>query len=240
MKVKHIVKISACLLAIIALTYYAFDIFYAAKRTSAEKSAQASVFTVIIDAGHGGADGGAVSVDGTAEKEINLVIAQYLEELLNLYGVKTVMTRTTDDSIHSSEAVTLREKKVSDIHNRMAIMENTENAVFVSIHQNKFPNASLWGAQVFYSPNTTDSAELADLIQNNVKSILQPQNNRVIKKSGNSIYLLYYAKKTAVLVECGFVSNPEETLKLKDSVYQKQIAYSIACGILEYLNTKVV
>lgn len=240
MKSKKTIIFSFILLTLAILSFYIFNLINHAKLTAGTIKAQKSEFTIIIDAGHGGADGGAVGADGMAEKVINLQISQYLDNILNFHGVKTIMTRTTDDSIHSDEANTLREKKVSDIHNRMAVMEGTENAVFVSIHQNKFSNSTLWGTQVFYSPNTTESAELADLIQTNVKNIIQPTNKRVIKKSGSSIYLLYNAKKTAVLVECGFVSNPQENEMLQTPDYQQKIAFSIACGIIEYLNTKVV
>lgn len=240
MKSKKTIIFSFILLTLAILSFYIFNLINHAMLTAGTIKAQKSEFTIIIDAGHGGADGGAVGADGMAEKVINLQISQYLDNILNFHGVKTIMTRTTDDSIHSDEANTLREKKVSDIHNRMAVMEGTENAVFVSIHQNKFSNSTLWGTQVFYSPNTTESAELADLIQTNVKNIIQPTNKRVIKKSGSSIYLLYNAKKTAVLVECGFVSNPQENEMLQTPDYQQKIAFSIACGIIEYLNTKVV
>lgn len=192
---------------------------------------------VVIDAGHGGEDGGAVAFDGTAEQAVNLEIARLLETQLNAFGVQTVMTRTTEESIHSGNANTIRERKVSDIHNRMQIMESTENSMFVSIHQNKYESSSQWGTQVFYSPNTTSSAHLAECIQSSVITALQPDNKRMIKKSDSSIYLLYYAKKTAVLVECGFFSNPSETKKLKDPQYQKQMAFAIAAGILNYMNT---
>lgn len=227
-------------LAAVLLVYYGVRIHKSIRRVSAELHEQKTVPTVVIDAGHGGADGGAVACDGTPEKEFNLQIARYLEEFLHACGVRTLMTRTADVSIHSAEADSLREKKVSDIHNRMAILEKAENAVFVSIHQNQFADPSQWGAQVFYSPNTTDSAELAQAIQENVKFLLQPRNGREIKKSGSNIYLLYYAKKPAVLVECGFISNPEENRKLKTPEYQKQVAFAVACGIMRYLNSKVV
>lgn len=216
------------------LLFYVF-VYTTAKPTNGSVQTKESV--IIIDAGHGGEDGGAVAADGTVEQLLNLQIAKYLEAQLNVFGIKTVMTRTTEDSIHSADATTTRERKVSDIHNRMEIMESTENAAFVSIHQNKFDSSSQWGTQVFYSPNTTSSAALADCIQQSVVRTLQPENTRVIKKSNSSIYLLYYAKKTAVLVECGFLSNPSETEKLKDANYQKQMAFSIALGILEYLNS---
>ncbi len=226
---------AAALILLVCVGYY-LESYYAVKSTAA--SAQLTKESVVvIDAGHGGEDGGAVAADGTVEQAVNLEIARILEAQLQAFGVETVMTRETEDSIHSPDAKTTREKKVSDIHNRMSIMENTDNCIFVSIHQNKYPNSSQWGTQVFYSPNTTASAALAQSIQDSVVSVLQPDNKRMIKKSGSSIYLLYYAKKTAVLVECGFLSNPTETGKLKDQQYQKQMAFAIAAGILNYMNS---
>lgn len=225
---------AAVFILVVCLLFYTY-VYRSSNAVSAPALTKEAV--VIIDAGHGGEDGGAVAADGTAEQLLNLQIAKYLEAQLQVFGVKTVMTRTTEDSIHSAEADTTRERKVSDIHNRMKIMEETPNAMFVSIHQNKFDSSTEWGTQVFYSPNTTSSAALAECIQQSVIKNLQPNNIRMIKKSGSSIYLLYYAKKTAVLVECGFLSNPAELAKIKDAAYQKQIAFSIALGILEYMNS---
>lgn len=226
--------LSAVFILVVCLLFYTY-VYRSSNAVSAPALTKEAV--VIIDAGHGGEDGGAVAADGTAEQFLNLQIAKYLEAQLQVFGVKTVMTRTTEDSIHSAEADTTRERKVSDIHNRMKMMEETPNAMFVSIHQNKFDSSTEWGTQVFYSPNTTSSAALAECIQQSVIKNLQPNNTRMIKKSGSSIYLLYYAKKTAVLVECGFLSNPAELAKIKDAAYQKQIAFSIALGILEYMNS---
>ena len=209
--------------------FYVFEFLRATSNVSAENSPGKCEYTIVIDAGHGGADGGAVASDGISEKVINLEIAYKLNYILRAYGLNTVMTRTDDESIHDSNAKTLREQKVSDIHKRMSIMESDENNIFVSIHQNKFSNSSLWGTQVFYSPNTTDSAVLANCIQNSVCSLLQNDNKRVIKKS-----------RTAVLVECGFVSNPQENKLLENSDYQRKMAFSIAFGIMEYINTKDV
>ena len=192
--------------------------------------------TVIIDAGHGGYDGGAVGADGTFEKQLNLEIAQKLDDILKCYGIATLMTRTDDNSIHSKNAVTIREQKVSDIRNRMKIMDSTENCIFVSIHQNSFTQSKYSGTQVFYSPNTTSSYDLAQEIQTSVKNIIQPDNERQIKKSTSSVYLLYNAKKTAVLVECGFMTNPNELNMLKNEEYQLKMAFSIADGIINYLN----
>lgn len=192
--------------------------------------------TVIVDAGHGGIDGGAVAEDGTVEKDLNLPIAKYVDAYLSALGVKTKLTRSEDISIHSENANTVREIKVSDIHNRMKIIEDTDNCIFLSIHQNSYDNSKYSGAQVFYSPNTTASAEIADSIQNSIVSSLQPDNKRLIKKSTKDIYLLYYAQKPAVLVECGFMTNKSELEMLKNEEYQRKMAFSIAVGILNYIN----
>ena len=225
---KRVFPICIFILCFFCVGFYVFEFLRATSNVSAENSPGKCEYTIVIDAGHGGADGGAVASDGISEKVINLEIAYKLNYILRAYGLNTVMTRTDDESIHDSNAKTLREQKVSDIHKRMSIMESDENNIFVSIHQNKFSNSSLWGTQVFYSPNTTDSAVLANCIQNSVCSLLQ------------NIYLLYYAKRTAVLVECGFVSNPQENKLLENSDYQRKMAFSIAYGIMEYINTKDV
>lgn len=194
---------------------------------------------VIIDAGHGGFDGGAVSDDGTVEKDINLSIALYLQEYLAIFNIKTIMIRETDCSVEDNGLNTIRQKKSSDLHNRMKIMEETDNAVFVSIHQNKFPDGKYSGTQVFYSPKTKDESQvLAQTIQDYIVNTLQKDNKRQIKECGTSVFLMYNAVKPAVLVECGFLSNYEETQRLKSSEYQKKIAFCIAMGIQNYLSVR--
>lgn len=188
---------------------------------------------IIIDAGHGGEDGGAVAVDGTYEKDINLQISLKLNDLLSVFGYKTHLIRTTDTAIHTS-GNTIRERKVSDIRNRTATMDLYENCIYLSVHQNKYEDSRIWGTQTFYSANCDESQEIAGLIQNAVKSQLQPDNKRQIKKSGTDIYVLYNATKPAVMVECGFVSNPSELNQLKNSTYQNNMALSIATGIINY------
>ena len=190
---------------------------------------------IIVDAGHGGFDGGASTDDGVPEKGINLKIALFLKEYLNFFGFQVVMTRDSDISTEDEGLNTIRSKKTSDLHNRMALMEKTENAVFVSIHQNHFSQSKYSGAQVFYSKNfSEESAGLAQSIQESIVYFVQPQNTRQIKPCGTSVYLIYNAVKPAVLVECGFLSNLEEAEKLKIEDYQKKIAFSIAAGILNY------
>lgn len=191
--------------------------------------------TVIIDAGHGGFDGGAATNDGTSEKGINLNIALYLRDYLEFFGFTVVMTRESDVSTEDEGLTTIRSKKSSDLHNRMEIMENTDNAIFVSVHQNHFSSSKYYGAQVFYSKNFSEqSSLLAQNIQENIVLNLQPENSRQIKPCTSSVYLIYNAVKPAVLVECGFLSNYEEAEKLKTEDYQKQMAFCIAIGILNY------
>lgn len=191
---------------------------------------------IIIDAGHGGFDGGAVAPDGTVEKDINLSISKYLQEYLNFFGFNTVMTREKDASIEDDGLQTIRERKTSDLHNRMKIMEETENALFISIHQNKFSIEKYSGTQVFYSPKTKEeSSLLAQSIQDSIANTLQKDNTRQIKECGTSVFLMYNAVKPAVLVECGFLSNYAETKLLNTPEYQKKIAFCIAKGIQDYI-----
>lgn len=190
--------------------------------------------TVIIDAGHGGEDGGAVGKGGVVEKDINLPIAMKTAESLKKSGYDVILTRDGDYAVYSEEAKTLREKKVSDIHNRFAIIEDSGDCIFVSIHMNHFDSAYVCGAQTFYSGNNPESKKLADSVQSAIKTLVQPENERVTKKATSSIYLLYYAQVPAIMVECGFISNENEAAKLQTTEYQNQMAAAIAEGINHY------
>lgn len=189
---------------------------------------------IIIDAGHGGEDGGAVAPDNSLEKDYNLDIALKLEAILKLYGFNVIMTRTEDTMTCDNNLKTQRQKKVSDIRNRFSIIQKYDNGVFVSIHQNKFSDSNQKGSQVFYSPNNLKSKTLADCIQKSIADNLQKDNKRLTKKSGTEIYLLYHSKIPSVLVECGFLSNANDLKFLKDDGYRKMIAVLIADGIIEY------
>ncbi len=192
--------------------------------------------TVIIDAGHGGEDGGAIAQDGTLEKDINLSISKKLETALKVMGYNVIMTRSKDELIYDADvSKTMRQKKVSDIHNRTDLINSTPNSVLISIHQNKFSQSQYSGTQVFYSSNNEDSKPLAQSIQLSVRKLLQQENKREIKKTGTNIYMLYYANVPAVMVECGFLSNYEECNKLKTDKYQKQMVFCIMYGILNYI-----
>ena len=187
--------------------------------------------TVVIDAGHGGEDGGAVSVTGAHESGINLQIALRLNDLLRLLGRRTVMIRTADVSVHT-EGATIAQKKVSDIRNRVRTVESVRNALLVSIHQNLFQESKYRGAQVFYA-KTDGSQDLAELLQAQLSSQLDPNNHRKCKKS-DGVYLMEHVSCPAVLVECGFLSNAAEEALLRDDAYQKKLSAVIACTVNSY------
>ena len=191
-------------------------------------------YTVIIDAGHGGEDGGAVAYDGSLEKNFNLDIALRLQKILELYGFNVIMTRTEDKMTCDDNLKTQRQKKISDIRNRLEIINKFSNAIFVSIHQNKFSDSRQEGTQVFYSPVNLNSKKLADYIQNAVVANLQKNNKRKTKKSGTEIFLLYHSTIPAVMVECGFLSNSNDLSLLKTDDYKNQIATLVADGIINY------
>jgi N-acetylmuramoyl-L-alanine amidase len=190
--------------------------------------------TVIIDPGHGGPDGGAVGVDGVVEKGINLSISLKLRSYFIAAGYTVIMTREDDRTIADEGSKTIRSKKNTDLHNRLDIVDAYPNALFISIHQNIYSSAQYSGTQVFYSPNNPCSKDLATLWQSTVKNQLQPDNSRAIKPAEDNLFILYHAKSPAVMVECGFLSNPGECKKLEDNAYQNQMAFSIFSGTLQY------
>ena len=187
--------------------------------------------TLILDAGHGGEDGGAVSLTGVPESRINLEIVRRMDDLLGLYGVPAVLLREEDVSLHDDTAVTLREKKASDLKNRTAMVEALENGVLISIHQNTYPNGKYRGAQAFYAP-TEGSRELAARIQQVVRTALQPENSRQEKAIPEGVYLMNHITCPGVLVECGFLTNPEEEALLRDGDYQKKLAAALVSAWL--------
>ncbi len=192
---------------------------------------------IVIDPGHGGEDGGATGKSSSLEKDINLAIALNLEKLLKSSGFRVVMTRTTDISVCDDHLGTIRERKVSDIHNRLKIIEEQGDCIFISIHQNFFTDSRYSGAQVFYSKKNDSSKDLAESIKSRVVGLIQPKNTRETKPATSSIYLLWNTNVTAVMVECGFLSNDSEAVKLNDKIYQQQMAFSVYSGLLDYLHS---
>ena len=191
--------------------------------------------TVILDAGHGGEDGGAVSADGLQEKNLNLDLTLRIRDLLVADGVNVILTRDTDVLLYDRNADYRGRKKALDLQARQNIAEQTPGAAFVSIHMNSFPQKQYHGLQVWYSPNNPQSSVLAGRIQDRVRSLLQPDNTRKTKQAGSNIYLLDHLHQPAVLVECGFLSNPPEAARLATDAYRQQLAQAIALGILAWL-----
>jgi len=189
---------------------------------------------VVIDAGHGGVDGGAVSCTGVFESQINLQIALRLEDLMHLLGIRTVMIRNTDRSIYT-HGNTIAAKKISDIKERVRIVNETPNAILVSIHQNHFQDSRYSGTQVFHNANR-ESISIAEQLQQNFRNYLCPTNKRQIKKT-SGVYLMDHINCAGVLIECGFLSNPREESMLRNPEYQKRLISIIVATLSQYLNT---
>lgn len=215
------------------LVLFFCSIFGAAHAVSTAAAKAETRPTIVLDAGHGGEDGGAVSLTGVPESQINLAIVQKLDLLLGLCGRAPVVLRQEDVSLHDSEADTLREKKVSDLKNRVAMVEGTENGVLLSIHQNMFTNAKYHGAQVFYAP-TQGSQEFAVHTQEVLRQTVDQTNERQAKPIPDTVYLMNHITRPAILVECGFLSNPEEEGKLRSEGYQLQLAAALTGAWLQY------
>ena len=194
-----------------------------------------STKTIIIDAGHGGFDGGASAADGTVEKDINLNIAQKVSAMLRLNGYNVIMTRTKDTGTEDDESVAIAKRKKSDLLNRLQVMKDNLDGIYVSIHLNKFTTSAANGAQVFYTKNYKEAHSLAQSVQKSITTLVQPTNTRVVKQGTDSTYLLKNAAVPAIIVECGFLSNKAELEKLKDDNYQSQMAFAIVGGIMDYL-----
>lgn len=191
-----------------------------------------SVFTVVVDPGHGGVDPGKIAESGVLEKDINLEIAFKLKKFLEAQDVKVIMTRNSDEGLYPPNAAN---KKVEDMKKRLNIIENAEANIAVSIHQNSYQKSSVHGAQVFYYTNSKAAKTMAETIQAQLISSIDPQNTREAK--GNDSY--YLLKKTTIplaIVECGFLSNPAEAEKLANDYYQEKLAWAIHLGIMQYLN----
>lgn len=189
-------------------------------------------YTVIVDAGHGNPDGGATGISGTGESEINLKISQKLSAKLKEKCYNVIMTRETEEGIYS-EGNSIKEKKLSDMHNRERIINESGADIFLSIHMNSFSDASVSGAQVFYSVNRVEAIALAEAVRQRLIPLYE-KNDRILKEAPKSVYLMNKAKIPACLVECGFLSNAENEALLMSDEYQEKIAEAIASGIDDY------
>lgn len=189
---------------------------------------------IVIDAGHGGVDGGATSCTGVLESAINLEIALRLNDLMHFLGYETVMIRTTDVSVYT-EGNTIAAKKISDLKERVRIANSTEGAIVLSIHQNTFSSSRYSGAQVFWAENE-QSRGLATSLQSALVAALDPSSRRVSKKA-TGVYLMEHIDCTGVLIECGFLSNPEDEAKLRSERYQQQLCCVIAATVSSYIDS---
>lgn len=187
--------------------------------------------TCIIDAGHGGFDGGAVADDGTLEKDLNLAMAKKLDEILTLNGYETIMIRQEDISVEEKND---KHKKKGDIRKRLKIAREYPDALFISIHQNSFKQRNSYGTQVFYGVKNEKSEKLANILQDTIKGSLQPSNRRSIKKAGKNLYLLSNMENVSVMIECGFITNKDELEILKDPEYQEKLMFEVFEGIEKY------
>lgn len=204
---------------------------YEDARVPAFAPSDGSPVTVVVDPGHGGEDGGAVSPDGVTESRLNLEVSLRVNDLLRFSGQKTLLTRAEDVSIHT-EGETIRARKASDIRNRVALVNGTENAVLLSIHQNSLPSSPVThGAQVFW--NGQEGAEaLAKVMQDSLNGSINAGNEKQPKKIPQTIYLMKHVTAPAVLVECGFLSNQTETGLLQQPAYQMKLAAAVTAGFL--------
>ncbi len=205
----------------------------AARLADSEKGESNAYPLIVLDAGHGGEDGGAVAPDGTCEKDINLNIAKYACAVLLSLGFDCRMTRDGDFMLSDGEG---GGKKMRDLKNRVAFTDGGD-CIFVSVHQNKFPQQSCSGTQVYYSKNDEGSKDLASILQNNAREYLQKNNTRQIKRAGSEIFVLDRCTVPAVLVECGFLSNPAELKLLETDEYQKKLGCVIALSVVSFLSS---
>ena len=187
---------------------------------------------VVIDAGHGGNDPGKVGINNALEKDINLSISLLLKKMLEAEDIEVIMTRETDTGLYDENS---KNKKAQDMKRRCEIISSANSVVTVSIHQNSYHEEYVNGAQVFYFQHSSKAKELAEIIQEQLRTHVAPDNKRVAK-SNTSYYILKKTDATAVIVECGFLSNYEEASKLVDENYQQKLAWAIHLGILQYIN----
>ncbi len=193
--------------------------------------------TVVIDAGHGGVDPGAIGANNCIEKDINLKIAINLRDILTASGYKVIMTRDSDIALHDEKYKRIGQIKTSDLKNRLKIIDENSDAITIMIHQNHFTVEKYNGAQMFYGRVNPKSQQLADSLRKSFKDNLQPNNERQIKRSTKDVYVLHNAKGPIVLAECGFISNYAEAEQLCNEEYQQKVAFTLFSGIEGYKKT---
>ena len=229
---KQTLRFAACMAGIFAFLAVCARVTDSAVPTSAEASERP---VIVLDAGHGGLDSGAVGKSGVLEKDVNLSVVKHLRQLLEPSGFRTVLTRDEDISIYDPGVEGIRNQKLSDMDNRLEIIQSYPDSIFLCIHQNNYTDPKYFGGQMFYNNNNPDNRTLAQIMQARFAQ-LQPGNDREIKLSGDELFLLKSNKNPSLMIECGFLSNPEEEAKLATEEYQQQLAFTIYSGVLEYVD----
>ncbi len=220
------------LLVLASACYFARGSFWERAEGRAEREKQENTRMVIIDAGHGGNDPGKIGVDGSQEKDLNLIIAGKLKDLLEQQDLYVLMTREEDEGLYDEGA---SNKKVQDMKRRCELINGEQPACVISIHQNSYHEEGIHGAQVFYYGTSAESKKLAEILQEELVRFVDPENHRQAK-ANDTYYLLKKTQVPVVIVECGFLSNWEESKKLQDENYQARLAWAVHMGVMRYLN----
>lgn len=232
-RVSFLLKGTALFLLLTVCIYYFYNVeSLADEPASLEYGNEGRV--IIIDPGHGGEDDGATGANGIKEKQLNFEISMQLGQILSENGYTVVYTRTEDKLLYTEEQNVKGLRKINDLKNRCAIANDYKSPIFISVHMNYFGAPQYSGLQVYYADGSDESKNLAEAIQTKVRETLQKDNKRQIK-NGKGLYVLDNCNGTAVIVECGFISNPEECQRLSEKEYQKELCFSIFYGIIEYM-----
>ena len=235
----YIIKRKRISLILIALMLGIFVYSYENQKLNTDEQTQSTTATpvsgkvIVVDAGHGVPDEGAQSSRGTTEAETNLKISLKLQNLLEQSGCTVILTRSDENAIYDIDSKTLKQKKISDIKNRVKIGNESSADIFVSIHLNKIPQSQYDGWQTFYKDGSEEGARLAKTIQENLNKTMQKENNR-IAKTIDKIYIIKHVEIPTTIVECGFLSNPDEEKLLLEDDYQNKLAWGIYNGIVDY------
>ena len=229
---KYVVFGSAVLLFLLTTAIIIYRVQPAAAQASTDFDAS-DMPILIIDPGHGGLDGGALAADGTTESSVNLSIGLKMREIGRIFGTDAIMTRTSEALDYPDENASIHNKKVWDQKARVSLINSTENAILISVHQNTYPDPRPSGCEVLYG-KTVGAKEFAEVTQNHLISQLCPENRRVAAPISDKIYLMKQVTCPAILVECGFLSNPEEAAKLESDVYRTELALILMVSYFQY------
>ena len=222
----------------VCLSITSYNIINKSNQVSEVNALPASNKTIVLDAGHGFPDEGAVGFYGTTEQAINLSISLKLQKLIEQSGAKVILTRSDENGIYSTDSESIRNKKVSDIKNRVDIANNSDADIFISIHLNKYPSSSKYrGWQTFYQKDNDESKNIAENIQDYLNKNIEYDNNRKILPISD-VYIMEHINIPSVIVECGFLSNEEETRLLNTEEYQNKIAWGIFIALQDYFYEK--